>query len=55
MIKLKHKTEGYSATADDVRRNRNGEIIAVHIPIIGWKSAKEFKIDIEETKSNVDI
>ena len=44
MIEVIHKT-GYHAIADEVRRNMNGEIIAVHIHIIGWKDAREFEIE----------
>lgn len=42
-MRLKHKT-GYTATADEVRRNQNDKIIAVHIPTLGWKSAEEFEV-----------
>ncbi|WP_193708348.1 hypothetical protein [Alkalibaculum sporogenes] len=45
LYKLKHKTDGYRAMADDVRRNQSNEIIAVHIPLIGWKDAREFEIE----------
>lgn len=41
---VKHKEKGYRATADEVRKNQNGDILAIHIPVIGWKDAKEFKI-----------
>lgn len=44
LYKLKHKT-GYHATADEVKRNQNNQIIAVHIPLIGWKAAEEFEIE----------
>ncbi|MFZ7120709.1 MAG: hypothetical protein ACOWWH_07140 [Eubacteriaceae bacterium] len=48
MIQVKHRIEGYQATADEIRKNGNDEIIAVYIPLIGWKDARE--LEIEEDK-----
>jgi len=44
MIRIKHKEQGYIATADEVRRNTFGLIVLVHIPLIGWRSAEEFEV-----------
>ena len=52
LYRLRHIKQDYRATADEIRRNQSDQIIAVHIPLIGWRNASEFEIE-EET--NVDI
>ena len=48
-MRVKHKTEGYKATVDEVRRNGKDEIILIHIPLLGWKLIKEFEVIKDET------
>ena len=48
MIIVQHKTKGYRAVAEEVTKNQKGEILAVHIPNMGWKDAKEFEIKGEQ-------